>query len=77
MATMTGHYTWRRALPRIAGRLLLTGLIGESAAGTVLVMFPSMRLRRAVALGCSVVVLRALLRLPGRHGSREVVQSLE
>jgi hypothetical protein len=56
---------WRKTLVGITSRLLLTEALGDSAASTLLVMFPSMRLRRIVTLSIAVLVLRSIVPRPG------------
>jgi hypothetical protein len=53
-----------RILARNAGRAVLAELLGESFASTFLVMFPSMRWRRVVALWLWLFLVRGVLRRP-------------
>jgi hypothetical protein len=57
-------YSLSRILARNAGRAVLAELLGDSFASMFLVMFPSMRWRRVVALWLSLFLVRAVLRRP-------------
>jgi hypothetical protein len=60
-------YNLGRILARNAGRAVLAELLGNTFASTLLVMFPSMRWRRVVALWLSLLLVRGVLRRPANR----------
>jgi hypothetical protein len=57
-------YSWSRILGRNVSRAVLAELLGDTFASSLLVMFPSMRWRRVVALSLSLYLVRSVLRRP-------------
>ena len=62
--TAPRSHSLSRILARNAGRAVLAELLGDTFASTFLVMFPSMRWRRVVALWLSLFLVRGVLRRP-------------
>lgn len=56
-----------RIVARSAGRVVLAELLGDTFASTFLVMFPTMRWRRVVALWLSMYLVRVVLRRPANR----------
>lgn len=57
--TLGRHVGSRHSIRRLLGRLLVATLLGDSAAGRMLVMFPRMRMRRVAAMWLIATLLRS------------------
>jgi len=61
---------WRGAIGEIAKRFVLSELLGDPAASALLVVFPSMRFRRIVAMGFVLFTVRSIVIRPLRTAWR-------